>query len=65
MVHVMKCRARVDLGSPVYPSAAQLEKILAASEVSPAPLAPARSSGSDRTFQITVPAEAIAALHLR
>ena len=54
-----------DLGSPLYPTAAELEQITAASEVSPVPLAPAAPAGGDLTFEIVVPAEAVAALHLR
>ncbi len=58
-------QAWFDLGSPLYPTKAQLEKIQAASEIFPVPLAPTRSTGSDLTFQIVIPAEGVAALHLR
>lgn len=54
-----------DLGSPLYPSRSELDKIAAASEVPAVPIAPASSGGNDLTFEIVVPAEAVAALHLR
>lgn len=54
------------LGSPVYPTPAQLSAIEAASEVRPVPIAPVGPAvGGNLTFEITVPAEAVAALHLR
>lgn len=56
-------QAWYDLGRPVYPTRAQIEKIAAASEVSASPIAPV--STRDLTFQIVVPAEGVAALHLR
>jgi Glycosyl hydrolases family 39 len=60
-------QAWLDLGSPLYPSAAQIEKVAAASEVFPVPIAPAASgpAGQDVTFRIVIPAEGVAALHLR
>jgi len=60
-------QAWYDLGKPVYPTNAQIEKIAVASEVSPMPIAPVRSpgNGQDLTFEIVLPAEGVAALHLR
>jgi hypothetical protein len=56
-------QAWYDLGKPVYPATAQIEKMTAASEVSPVPVAPASSQGSAQavTFEIVVPAEGVAA----
>jgi xylan 1,4-beta-xylosidase len=57
-----------DMGSPLYPNKAQVERIEAASQVFPTPIAPVRSAdkpGKDVTFEIVLPAEGVAALHLR